>query len=89
VKYWQITAKPGRFSKPFRPTETVGCHKMACCDCGLVHDMKFRAWAVVPGGYRALSKHQAVVMVQVRRNVKATYRRRKTKTVQSKLEKLK
>lgn len=79
TQYHQITAEPGKFSKPVILSGHAGIHKQACCDCGLVHDKKFTAWLKVPGGYQKLSSRAAVVMVQVRRNRDATRTRRKGK----------
>ena len=79
ARYYQVTSEVGKLSRPFIPVERSGVHKMSCCDCGLVHNMKFTAWLRVPGGYQKLSRRAAVVMVQAGRNNKATAGRRRNK----------
>ena len=59
-------------------TPDMDNYKMACCDCGLVHDLKFRAIEVVEGdpkgkfGYVDLDPEKYRVEIQVRRNNRAT-----------------
>lgn len=80
--YHQITAAPGALSKPFIVEYVKGVHKMACCDCGLVHNFRFSAWIKVHNrgrlvGYRKLSRKSVVVMVEAGRNERATASRRR------------
>jgi len=77
--YNQIYSKRGKFSEPFIPTHPGGSHKMACCDCGLVHDMRFTAWMRVKGGYKKIPRSVAVVMIEARRNERATGQKRRNK----------
>lgn len=81
TRYTKIIAPHGKFADRFVATHENGVHKMACCDCGLVHDMKFTAWLRVPGGYRKLSGRAAVVMIQAKRNERATAAKRRKKQV--------
>lgn len=81
TRYAKITAPHGKFAKPFIPVGKGGVHKMACCDCGLVHNMKFTAWLKVPGGYSRLSRRAAVVMIQAARNERATAAKRRKKQI--------
>lgn len=61
-------------------------YRMACCDCGLVHEMQFKAVRVTKirrdgsWEYRALSVKSFRVMLRAKRNHRATaaVRRRKT-----------
>ena len=39
-RHKQYFGKPGEFTEWVRPVRRG--YKMACCDCGLVHDMDFR-----------------------------------------------
>lgn len=39
MRYHQVTAEKGQYSEPEFPI--MDGYKMACCDCGLVHDMQF------------------------------------------------
>lgn len=80
-KYTKITAATGKFADRFIASHPGGIHKMGCCDCGLVHDMKFTAWLKVPGGYQMLNRRAVVVMVQARRNERATAAKRRKKQV--------
>lgn len=61
-------------------------YKMACCDCGLVHDINFVATKIIealPDGrfkYKHLPKDKYGVALRARRNNRATAaKRRKTK----------
>lgn len=81
TRYAKITSEPGQFAKPFIAKHVGGVHKMACCDCGLVHNMKFSAWLKVPGGYRKLSSRSHVVMIEAARNERATAAKRRKKQI--------
>jgi hypothetical protein len=42
MRYRQETAENGRWSRVVQPVmRDVQPYKMACCDCGLVHDIEF------------------------------------------------
>ena len=80
TKYYQVRSVAGKFSEWMFPGRS---HKMACCDCGLVHDMQFRAVKVLGKGstaaalrYTAMPKGHAVVF-RARRNEKATTAKRR------------
>lgn len=60
-------------------------YKMACCDCGLVHDISFRVYVVtereagdITGGELLPTEHFRV-QFKVRRNVRSTAAVRRTK----------
>ena len=80
----QITHPPGAFSKwmilkhPFPGR----AHRVTCCDCGSVHDIQARAYAVVRKNgkiveYSPLSLREVVVMERVRKNERTTAARRR------------
>lgn len=79
TRYAKITSPAGEYAKPFIAEHVKGVHKMACCDCGLVHDMKFTAWMKVSGGYRKLKRSAVVVMIEAGRNERATAAKRRKK----------
>lgn len=84
TRYTKITAPHGKFAKPFIAKHVGGIHKMGCCDCGLIHNMKFSAWLkkYVRGalvGYERLSPRHVVVMIQAARNERATAAKRRAK----------
>lgn len=61
-------------------------YKMACCDCGLVHDMKFLAVRVdkkLPDGsweYTELDPEKHRVIMKAKRNNQSTRQMRRRKT---------
>ena len=64
-------------------------YKMACCDCGLVHDMEFKVVEVVKdlgNGYKEIQEVENVNLVaqfRARRNNRSTEQlRRKSKNVE-------
>jgi hypothetical protein len=64
---------PRGFSRWVQPQ--MGKYFMACCDCGLVHEMQFR---VVPGAVKGLNAGQQMhVQFRARRAPKYTARERK------------
>jgi hypothetical protein len=63
-RYLKLAHEPGRFSRWVRPHRTE--FRLACCDCGLIHDMKFRVWS-------------GKIMFAMRRNARATAARRRNK----------
>lgn len=76
MKFKQEKAEKGGWTKWIHPTMT-GYH-MACCDCGLVHTINFRAFKVVKtlkSGVRLaqnLPKKEYRVEFKVKRNEKHT-----------------
>jgi len=44
MKYLQVLAGRGKWSNWYSPLHGIGNknYRMACCDCGLVHEMQFR-----------------------------------------------
>lgn len=74
------TPKPNEWVNPIR-----NGYKMVCCDCGLVHDMDFRAvnlkYDRKKRTYKIHSINKANVVFRVRKNVKATYGHRKSRGI--------
>lgn len=72
----------GGFSDWIQP---ASIYKMACCDCGLVHDMRFRVMRVkedLGNGYldvRETASGKFVVQFQARRNERSTGQMRRHK----------
>lgn len=70
------TAEPDEWITPIR-----NGYKMACCDCGLVHNMDFRPVKLVydrkKKAYRFYPIRGVDVMFRASRNERATYDRRK------------
>lgn len=58
---------------------TTRNHKVACCDCGLIHKFDFKIGTKVPRGYKitSASKLKAIILRRAFRDDKATARRRK------------
>lgn len=60
-------------------------YRMACCDCGLVHDMQFKAVRVTKTNkdgswkYKELSIRTFRIMLRAKRNNRSTSALRKTK----------
>ncbi len=67
---------PGDWTEEIYPNHD--CYKLACCDCGLVHNVRFKVVRVTKntknGGFEGhfVSKRTARVMMQVQRNNRAT-----------------
>jgi hypothetical protein len=40
-KFINYTAEKGQFSETIQPVLAPKLYKLACCDCGLVHDIRF------------------------------------------------
>lgn len=77
MKFEQVTQEtPESFSDWTQPI--MEAYKMACCDCGLVHDMEFRVVRVVKDFGDGTKKIQAVenpkltVQFRARRNNRST-----------------
>lgn len=75
VKYQSHPAQQDGWTERLWP---VPAYRFACCDCGLVHDLKLEAFAITPdraGTFvvgRKISRSKARVGMKVRRNNRAT-----------------
>jgi hypothetical protein len=70
MKYKQITHKKGEYSTWFESKEI---DKIACCDCGLVHDFEFKAVLRVDDGFYEIESDSPVVtLYRLRRNNRST-----------------
>lgn len=63
MKYPIITAVPGGWSKWIAPRRSG--YRLACCDCGLVHNMQFR---VVDKQIQFRAQRNARATGQIRRH---------------------
>lgn len=76
ARYEKIEHEDGQWSEAVAPA-THG-YKLACCDCGLVHDIEFDAVRVVkehPDGsfdYKELDPSKYRVVFRARRNKRST-----------------
>jgi hypothetical protein len=74
MKYHTIT-QPSE--KDWSPWNTPALkYKLACCDCGLVHDIEF---CVRLKGGKMLDRRKGQIKFRVRRNVRATAAMRRGK----------
>jgi hypothetical protein len=78
MKYGQINHDIGKYSKWTTP-KTRG-YKMACCDCGLVHDFEFRA---IKKGSLKVDLRTIQIQFRVQRNDRATSAMRRANQVKS------
>lgn len=78
MKYFQVKSPPGKYSDWLLPSHR---HKMACCDCGLVHDFQFKAVAAKKGarpGVTLVTDAPGLrVMFRAKRNRAATAAKRR------------
>ena len=75
AKFKQEVAEADGWSREIFPV--MKGYKMACCDCGLVHDINFAVVAVTKKNKNGTWSHGAKlgghrILMQVRRNVKST-----------------
>lgn len=73
MKYRTLTEGPNGWTPWVTPAKK---YKLACCDCGLVHDMEF--FVLLKGGKR-LDRRKGQIKFRVRRNVRATAAMRRHK----------
>jgi hypothetical protein len=73
MKYGQVIANKGEWSRWYSPIHGVGNknYRMACCDCGLVHEMQFRVMKD--------SRGRNSVILRAKRNNRATSAMRRKK----------
>lgn len=74
TKYVNITQDTPRHWSKWVTPRTRG-YKLACCDCGLVHDMEHK---VLLKGGEQLDRRKGQIKFRVRRNIKATAAMRRT-----------
>lgn len=77
VPYFQVCENTGWI------TPTMRGHKMACCDCGLVHNMGFRIVRIERLNGRKHGK--LAVQIKASRNARATAGRRQGRKVKDSL----
>lgn len=82
TRFEQVTQPSNtEFSDWIQPT--MNGYKMACCDCGLVHDIDFRVVRVVeelPRGYvkvKDVKANSLIVQFKARRNNRSTGQKRR------------
>ena len=91
MKYHKVIAEKGEFSAPEFPI--MKGYKMACCDCGLVHDMEFFVFEVdkfLPDGYfegKVKRGKKWRIGLKARRNNRATGQMRRHNGVDMKKKK--
>lgn len=67
MKYYQLTEKG---TNQFTPWVTPAMkYRLACCHCGLVHDMEFM---VLLKGGKKLDRRKGQIKFRLRQNAKAT-----------------
>lgn len=67
MRYPQVFADKGKYSKWITPK--VRGYRMACCDCGLVHELEFMA---IDRKNRRLSCNKVQIKFRIKRNNRAT-----------------
>ena len=83
AKFLQETAGKGGWSRWVPPV--MSGYKMACCDCGLVHDMQFKAVRVTKREkdgswrYRDLNRKEFRVIFRAKINSRSTAAMRRKK----------
>lgn len=75
MKYRTLTEGPGGWTPWTTPAKE---YKLACCSCGLVHDMEFM---VRLKGGQNLDRRKGQIKFRVRQNARATAAMRRKKTL--------